>query len=140
MATSTQVQAVEEANNVRPSAVCMNVNCRAFLSEEEKSQGMCPKCGSFLINICPHCGIQLTPSSAASPPVMRFCPSCGGSLRSQGTQQRLGLQHRPTLKFLLFMSLAAVGTTALYSDPTFRYWIWVAAALLLVTGWYLGNS
>jgi hypothetical protein len=136
MGLSTRLQAVQEVNDTKPAAICMNVSCQAALSEEEKLLGMCPKCGSLLNNSCQHCGLLLTGSSA----VIRFCPSCGGSLRSQGTQQRLGLQHHPTLKFVVFMSLAAVGATALYSDPTFRYWIWVAAAMLLLTGWYLGNS
>jgi hypothetical protein len=136
MGFATKLQAVPETKEGTPAAVCMNVSCQAVLSEEEKSQGMCQKCGSFFIETCPHCHIPLTASSA----VMRFCSTCGGSLRREGRQQRLGLQNRPTLKFVLFMSLAAVGTAALYSDPTFRYCVWVVAAMLLATGWYLGNS
>src|SRR4051812_35155664 len=131
MGLSTKLQTVRKA-----AAICMNGSCQAVLSDEEKVEGMCPKCGTFLINTCPHCEVQLTASAA----VIRFCPSCGGSLREEEREERTGLQHRPTLKFALFLSLAAVGVFALYSDPTFRYGVWVAAALLLVSGWYLGGS
>ena len=135
MGMSTQLQEGRDRHTATTAAICTNVNCCAVIPDDGTFHSVCPECGSSIINTCPHCGIKLP----VNVPAVRFCPTCGSSLRSAGSRVP-GLLQRPTVKFALFLSLAAIGITALYSDPVFRYWVWLAPAILLVTGRYLDTS
>jgi hypothetical protein len=93
-------------------AICTNLRCGAVM-DDGLFHSDCPECGSLVISACPRCGAGLPADCSKA----QFCSGCG--------------------KFLL---LVAVGVAALYSDPTFRYWIWLVAALVLLGGWYLGTA
>jgi len=137
MGMATLLQEGRDVRTATTAAICTNVDCCAVIPDNGTFHSVCPECGSSIINTCPHCGIKLP----VNVPAIRFCPTCGSALRAaERSQQGPGLLQRPTVKFALFLSLAAIGVIALYSDPVFRYWIWLAAAILLLTGRYLDTS
>ena len=138
MGTSTQLQEGRDGRTATTAGICTNVKCCAVIPDDGVFRPDCPECRAPLIKTCPHCGIEL-PASLSN---ILFCPTCGDSLRNEESSNGRfhSLRHHPTVKFILFMLLVAVGVVALYSDPTFRSWIWLVASAVLLSGWYFGTS